>query len=717
MATNPQDIFGTLGQTLPMSLPKAAPFGQPLFMPQAGQPTDPTAPGTNGAAAPGTIPASGSPASSSVISYMRDVLPNDQLQQPAQERVISKMGPDTELHRDVLQKLNAMFDFSETEMKKHHTRWNYAEQRIQAWTSLTDYEAVMRGLENTRAGDGLVQPPEPISVIVPYAYATLHAAATFIAQVLLGRKPVFPILAVRGTETERARLMEVALQSNLDASRGQETLWQFACWDPLVYGFGAAKNAWEEREGQTIRWIAGKREMSTETTFAGNVVTSIDPYAFRPDPRVPIHECNLRGDFMFCVESISESILKDLEKDGVLKWVDAMISKDKTLWQQRVGDENRRRLKIGIRGEALQTPVNVVGFHQVREGTVRLVPKDWKLGDSDHSELWKFTFTKQQIIQAEPLGMIHNMHPMVATEPASFGHDFMSISMHDMIGPFQDILSWLVSSRMENVRASINNTFAADPARIEINDIRSSVIGRIIRLKQTAMGLPIKDAIMQIMVQDVTAGHVNDIQVMRILADTITGVNDNMRGIQTAGGRRSATEARVAMQNGASRLSQYAIRASGQAFQPLCNQQILNIQQFMPDRMWLETTGDDGMPDSRAITPDMIVGQYNYQVSDGTLPYDNAAMLETWKEIMFGVAQDPELRQTWSIPNIFAHVAVLGGAKNIDSFKRQQLPAQPGLPPGAPTVGGNPFVAGAAADPSAMPNHRPLALAAPARPL
>jgi hypothetical protein len=281
--------------------------------------------------------------------------------------------------------------------------------------------------------------------------------------------------------------------------------------------------------------------------------------------------------------------------------------------------------------------------------------------------------------------------------------------MHDMIGPFQDIMSWLVSSRMENVRTAINNTFAADPARVDINDIRQGPIGRIIRLKQTAMGLPIRDAIMQLAVQDVTTGHLNDIQVMRILADTITGVNDNMRGIQTAGGRRSATEARMAMQNGASRLSQMAVRVSGQAFQPLSQQMIMNIQQFMPDQMWVETTGDDGVPNSRQITPEMIVGQFNYQTSDGTLPYDNQALLETWKEIMFGVAQDPELRQNYSIPEIFQHVAKLGGAKNIDAFKRQQ-------PPMMPTAGGNPFLTGAQQDPSAGGNV-PLALASPGGPM
>jgi hypothetical protein len=265
---------------------------------------------------------------------------------------------------------------------------------------------------------------------------------------------------------------------------------------------------------------------------------------------------------------------------------------------------------------------------------------------------------------------------------------------------------------MENVRTSINNQFVADPSRVDVSDIRASPIGRIIRLKQQAMGLPVRDAIMQLMVNDVTTGHISDIQVMRILADTITGVNDNMRGIQTAGGRRSATEARMAMQNGASRLSQMAIRVSAQAFQPLCQQMIMNIQQFMPDKLWIETTGDDGSPNSQSVTPDMIVGQFNYQVSDGTLPYDKAAALETWKEIMFGVGQDPELRQAYSLPEIFRFVADLGGAKNIDSFRKQAVP-----PPQQPTMNGNPFMTGAAADPSQQPGMVPLGPAMPHAPL
>lgn len=666
MATNPLDIFGPLGAGGGMMG-----GGMGGMSPMAGMASLP----------PPTAPAMPLPPPLSALAAMQQLAP---AAPPAPDPVIRKLRPDSDLHREVLQKLNAMLKFSKDEMKRHYARWNFGEQRIQAYTCATDYQQVMESLNQQDA-----KAPEPLNVIVPYSYATLHAAATFIASVLLGRKPLFPLLATRGTESERARRMEQALQANLDYSRGQEALWQFI-WDSLIYGFGVVRIGWEERFGPSIRWVNGQREQVDTMQFAGNVITCIDPYGFYPDPRVPIHECNIRGDFMFTEQEQSQSVLRDLEKQEVLHWVKEALEKNKQLSRDEPSnDQSRRRVKIGIRGVDLRAPSGVVGFTQVFEGTVRLVPKDWKLGEDDRSQLWKFTFTKGQILQAEPLGMVHQQHPYAASEPTSFGHDFMSVAMSDMIGPFQDILSWLVSSRMENVRTAINNQFVADPSRVEINDIRSSTIGRIIRLKQAAIGTPIQEIIQQLSVVDVTGGHLTDIQTMRVLADTITGVNDNMRGIQTAGGRRSATEARMSMQAGASRLSQSAIRISSQGFLPMANQMIYNIQQFMPAEMWIETTGDDGGVSSQQMTPDMLVGSFNYQVSDGSLPFDKMALVETWKEILFGIASDPELRQGYDLGKIFQYVAELGGAKNIDSFKREPglVPAQMGA---APAPGADP---------------------------
>jgi hypothetical protein len=687
VATNP---FGPAAGSIPAfnflngGADGSAPGG---LDPQTDAPTTP----------PAMIPSSGTPALQSGTSFVRDGStpnPGDDPDAP-----IKKLRPDSELHRRTISKLDSMFKFGKDAMRRHYGRWNMNEMKVQAYVNCNDYEQVVKEMSGERRG---MLPPEPVQVTVPYTYATTHAAATFISQVLLGRRPVFPLMATRGTQADSARHMENAIQSHLDASRGFETLWQFI-WDSLIYDCGVIRVGWENRDGPGIRIVNGKREQVTETIFTGNVVSAVDPYALSPDPRVPLHQCNVLGDFMFTQQDMSGTILKDMQRRKSLMFVDEAIGKAKNLQNGRLedNDQSMRRVRIGEGATWARNPTNVIGFYTIREGTVRLVPKDWGLGASDVSELWKFTWIANgQIMQAEPLGMIHQQHPYQVGEPTSFGHDFMSLSMVDMIGPFQDILSWLVSSRMENVRSSISNQFVADPARVDINDIRSSVIGRVIRMKQAAMGLPIQQAIQQLVVQDVTQGHLTDIQTMRILADTITGVNDNMRGIQNQGGRRSATEARISMQAGGSRLSQLAIRISAQAFSPMANQMILNIQQFMPDKMWVETTGDDNVPISLEMTQDMLVGSFNYQISDGTLPFDKQALLESWKEILMGIAQDPELRSQWDLSKIFRYVAELGGAKNIDSFKKQM-----------------PIAAGATADPAADPNAMPIGAAMPAAPM
>lgn len=601
------------------------------------------------------------------------------------ESAIDRLGPNTDLHAKVLQRLNAYFDFSKNEMVQMHPRWNWQELRIQAYIKHPNYKDLVTALNNNMGA-----PPEPIKVIVPYSYATLHAAATYIYSILFGRRPVFPLLPTRGTVTDKARFMEQALQSNLETSKGYQAGWQLI-WDALVYDVGVVRIGWYEDDGNRLEIANGQRQMVKGLKFAGNKMVPVDPYHFFPDPRVPMHQVNERGDFVFWLTHQSEMTLYDREYNGQLKWVkevcDAAKSESVDSELGAVADSNRRA-RIGTDNTLLRPAGDVVKFIAAREGTVRLVPKDWGLGDSTQSELWKFSFTRKQIMQAQPLGMAHDKHPVAVAEPTSFGHEFGGLSFADFIGPFQDMISWLVNSRMENVRTVVNNQFIVDPGRVEMQDLRTPAPGKAIRLKQAAIGSDVSEAIQQLSVVDVTQGHFQDMQLLRLLGDACSGINDNMRGIQTAGGRRSATEARMAMQAGASRLSQMAVNISSQSMSDICDQMILNIQQFMPDEMWIELSGDEDNPGgSTLLKPDMIAGSFNYQISDGSLPYDKMAMIETWKEVMMAVMQDPELRQRKDVVKIFDYIAVLGGAKNIKQFDRQQ---QPGFAPGQPPAGALP---------------------------
>lgn len=604
------------------------------------------------------------------------------------KRAIDDLRPGSEKHNKVLEKLRAMYKFGMDEMRKHHHRWNWMEQKLQAYINLPDYEQYMNELSNNQGA-----PPEPVKVIVPYSYATIHAACTYLSTVLLGRKPIFPLLSAMNTTVDKARYMEQALQMNMEYSRAYEVLWQYL-WDSLTYSFGATRMGWTDEHGPSLQIVNGQRQMVQGVKYSGNRLINVDPYTLSADPRVPLHQCNKKGDFMFWETPQSKMELYNMEYNGDLKWVKEACKKDQreygTATHLPAVSDSRRRARIGTAGEFVHTPSNVSGFALCREGTARIIPDDWGLSDKKEPELWKFMWVNDaQIVQAEPFGAAHNRHPMSITEPTTMGYEFGSISMNDMLGPFQDIMSWLVNSRIENVRTTINNMFIADPGRVEMQDLRSPAPGRIIRLKRMAIGTPIDEAIKQLVVMDNTQGHFNDISLLRMLADSITGVNDNLRGIQPQGGRRSATEARMSMQAGASRLSQMAVRISSQGLLDIAEQGISNIQQYCPEEMWVQMSGDSEAP-STLLTPDMITGSFNYQISDGSLPYDKIALLEVWKEILFGVAKDPELRQQYDLGEIFEYVSILGGAKNIKNFEKQQPQVMaPGQepPPGAVPMG------------------------------
>jgi hypothetical protein len=283
----------------------------------------------------------------------------------------------------------------------------------------------------------------------------------------------------------------------------------------------------------------------------------------------------------------------------------------------------------------------------------------------------------------EQLDLEHDMHPVAVAEPSSMGYGFGQLALVDYIGPIQDTLSWLLNSHMHNVRSTINNSFLVNPAMVEMQDLRTpNPDGKIIRLKPAAIGMDMKNAVQQLAVTDVTRGHIDDLGTFMRAGDVTSGVSDNMRGIQDSGGRKTATEVRTSSEAGASRQASKAIMYSSQGIVDLTEQMSVNLQANMTEAVYVSIVGAEGRDTPIEIKPDAVVGDFYYPVHDGTLPIDRVALVEVWKEIMLGVASNPELSKRFALDKIFEFTAKLGGATNIESFKVQVAPD--GAPQGAP---------------------------------
>lgn len=488
--------------------------------------------------------------------------------------------------------------------------------------------------------------------------------------------------------------MEMMLQYNADHVRLIRHMFQFF-QDSEIYGVAILRTGWKSQKARRTVWKQNSGMVSgvlgligmgskgkfikmqeTRTVFEGTEVFSQDPFMFFPDPRVPMSEVNRKGEFVFWRTDSGKHELRRMEQEGLVKWVDRIPGSPAMNESSAVGGISERSLlsegdpRPGRNGDRL---VAGEDFVQIDQGTIEIVPSKLGLGVSDKMEKWIFSIgNRGQIIQAEPLDDDHGLHPVAVTEPYTMGYGFGQPGLSDYLGPLQDTVSWFINSHIMNVRASLNNMFVVDPSMVEMQDLKNPEPGKLIRLKRAAYGQDVRQAISQFAVQDVTGQHVDDMRVIMRMGDMLSSVVDNVRGLQDAGGRKTATEVRTSMEAASSRLASHARLISAQGITDLATMMVLNYQQNMSEEFYEVMMGKPG--DTVKISPETLSADFTFPINDGTLPVDKVALLDVWKELFTSIASDQQLRPLYDLPKMFEFIAELGGAQNIKGMRLQQNP-------------------------------------------
>lgn len=599
--------------------------------------------------------------------------------QPRQ-RTIELLRPTTKLHDDTLEYLKKRLRASERRMSSMYNRWRVNEKKIQAFITYQNFEQILKDLNN--AGE----PPRPVSIVIPYSYATINSITTFFTHVFTGRRPIFSVGSYKEETVQNARTMETVLQFQADATRLVKHLIQ-AFTDASVYGLMVLRSDWLEQvemrtqreEVQEFSMLGPQVGTRTEknrvptTIYKGNVVHVQSPRMFFPDPNVKMTEVNKNGEYVFWRVFKGRHLLLKMQQMGQVMWVDQVPNALPSGAQDTIGDFGGLEQMTG--GHSLtgqdSLPMDEVGNKmQLDQGTIEIIPRELGIGESTRVEKWMFTIAnKKQIIQAELYESDHGMHPVAVAEPYGIGHDFGNLGMADYLGPIQDLMGWFFNSHMDNVRRIVNDMIVVDPMMIEMQDLKKPGPGGVIRLKPTALGQDVKNAIFQLPIQDVTKGHVGDFDTLFKIGQVLSAVNENVLGGQSEGGRKTATEVRASNQFGQSRLAGVSKNISATAIVDLSEQMSVNTQQFLDDEFLLMVTGADGQKHPIRVSPQTIHGNFHYPIADGTLPVDKLALFDVWKEIFLAVTQNQLLSQFYDIRKIFEEVAEMGGARNIESMR------------------------------------------------
>lgn len=587
---------------------------------------------------------------------------------------------DPELHKKVLSYLLDRFRRSERYMSQFHPRWNVSEKKHQAYIALKDWEKELKAMNDKG------ESPHAVNLVVPYNFATTSAINTYLIHTFCGRSPILQVSSNRKEGAQASEKMEILLQYQLDRSRFIKHFYQFVN-DSMMYGVGILRTQWKVQKAIRTVWrdkpnivqgvnlgVEKTRTRENVIAYEGNEIASIDPFMFYPDPSVPMTEVARRGEFTFWLDFQGKHKLLSWQKNGDIKYVDKAPSlpvKDSSFGQGGSDNSARGLLSRGTSGSGKWADLDGRGndVYEVIQGSVEIIPRQLGLGDENYPVKYVFMILNRgQIVQAAPLECDHDMHPVAVTEPFTMGYGFGQPGLADYLNPIQDTLSWFINSHIENVRSVLNNMLVVDPSKIEMQDLKQPGPGKIIRLKRAAYGSDITSAVRQLQVGDVTQNHVRDFELFMRIADGISSINDNRRGLQDSGGRKTATEVRTSAEAGSSRLAALARIISAQAIVDMAEQMSLNTQQFMSDTYYTRLLGEDGKEAHIAISPEMIVGDFTYPIHDGTLPIDRVAMVDVWKEIFMSVAGNPNLASRFDLVSIFEYVAQLGGAKNIKKF-------------------------------------------------
>jgi hypothetical protein len=607
-------------------------------------------------------------------------------------RLGKKLKPGHEFHDKLRDEIWARASRSKSRMSARYDSWNKIDEQLTSYIPMSEYDKDFKG-DSLQLTDR----NKPISIVVPVSFAVMETLLTYLVGAFLDN-PIFKYDGVGPEDELGTMLMEHVV--NVQARKGKAGLALHTMFrDALAYGVSYAAPVWERKTG--FRRIAqgdqglfgklasGMRSREEFVRFEGTVIHNIDPYQALPDVSVSAHDLQ-RGEYFGFVrrENRMEILQRELHDSQFfngqyIQFLNSGVSSFGN--DQSARDRDGTGPKHGI-NTAEKNDVDVIYMH------INLVPAEWGLGRNNYPEWWFFALAGDEvIISAQPLEFDHGLMPVVSYAPDFDGYSATPISRLESIYGLQHLVNFLYNSHVANVRKAINDMLVVDPEMINLNDLKNPAPGKYIRLRKRAWGRGVQNAVEQLRITDITAGHISEGGFLQQLIQQFTGATDQLQGASRRTSERvSATEFRDTRLAALSRLEKSARVASMQCMQDLGEMFATNTQQFMEADMWVSIVGrhqedirrvlaDEGMPieptDQRVgITPEDLFVAYDVLVSDGSLPTKGDP--GTWNQLLQTAQNNPEIMAEISTVKIFKHIARLAGVTNIEDFNRRQ-PLQP----------------------------------------
>lgn len=586
---------------------------------------------------------------------------------PMYEEKRLDLVPGSDLHERIKSNIVQIAQDSYDKMKRRHPYWERVDETLTTYISLDEEEKVVKQKDIRR----------PVSIVVPYTYATLETLMTYLVSAFF-ELPVFRYQGVTSDDMIGAAMLEEVVRLQVQHFKtllSLHTLFR----DGLAYGIGACNVTWAKKKGWKTRRLPDQTtERTAEILFEGNRVDNIDPYLYLPDPSIPIHQVQ-KGEYVGWFER--SNFISLLEAEALnpsvfnVRYLESLDGRSSI-----ISETSGREKKYGgsVRdGQAIirefNRPIDIIWMY------VNLIPSSslWQLGGGEYPEKWLFGVAADQyVISASPVDLDHNCFPVEVCAPDFDGYSLSPISRMEQMYGMQGVLDFLFNSHVKNVRKAINDMFVVDPFLINTGDLKEPDAGKLIRTRKAAWGRGVKDTIMQLPVSDITKQNIQDSGFVVDLMQRTSSAVDSLMGIMRSGGeRRSATEARDTRMSALSRLAKTAKIISIMAMYDMSYVHASHTQQLMSEdvyvsmmgRMQKELEEEYGVTSRSAkVTPDMIDINYDVMFHDGSIITGESA--QDWVQLFQVLASQPAIGQGFDMVRVFKHIARVMGVTSVNEF-------------------------------------------------
>ena len=598
------------------------------------------------------------------------------------------LKPDSPLHKKIITRIMNRAKASKDAMSSRHSTWNKIDEMLTAYIPLSEAEKAVKDKDSTK----------PISIIVPYSYANLETILAYQTKAFLG-SPIYQYEGVGKEDIVPAKLLEIVV--NQQARRYKHGLSLHTGFrDGLAYGIGPSYVPWHTKKGKKVvrtqtptfntlgepTGTESSKENIDTVLFEGNKIKNIDPYKYLPDTTVSAENVQ-DGEYVGWWETdniyslLSEERREDLFNVKYVK--DRLSNGSRSIFST---DESKRdKHSVGTTSDSIHTGKNKTVY--LTHMYITIIPKEWGLhskesdNDGRSPEKWFFLIANDDIlIDAQPMGLNHDMYPVAINAPDFDGYSISPISRLEMSYGLQEVLNWVFNSHIANVRKAINDMFLVDPSLINMEDLANPEAGKLIRLRRAAWGRGVDGAVKQFPVNDITRNNIaTDAPFVMDLMQKVNASSDSSMGILTSG-ERSASEFNGVMSGLVSRLEHISSITSMQYLQDIAYLCASHTQQLMDKEVFVravgswpeELTKEYGGEGEVKIDPYSIIADFDVIFKDGSFGDADSQTLSFWSQMFSYVASDES--GTFDVGRIFQHIARLAGTKDVTSFMRQATP-------------------------------------------